>query len=217
MLNTMFTGRAELPLIKKSFIIPCSGEECVELSNNLLENIGGAGTVTIEAKKNHIIVSVYGYKSDVKEVWMIIKSLVGERRGFQREEKGFVKISLNSLAKMLKKTIPPKLLIEILRKTGYYASYDENDSSITTNASLHDLQRIAETLSDVYVRVGSICRGTSTRYYLATLIVLTNSELEIIVGNAEKLDHVYRDEDGKIVIKTDWVKAVDEYIKTYGL
>lgn len=211
----MFIGKARMPLIKKSFIIPCSGEECIELSNSLLENIGGAGTVTIETRRNHIVVSIYGYKSDIKEVWMIIKNLVGGRREFQKMAKGFIKIGLNHLTKMLRKTVPPKLLVEILRKSGYRADYDEDESIITTNAPLEELRRIAEALSDVYLGIGSICKGTSTRYYLAALTVLTGSEPERIIENAEKLDHVYRDEEGKVMIKTDWMRAIDEYIKTY--
>lgn len=214
-LNTMSTGRARVPLIKKSFIIPCSGDECIELSNALLENTGGLGTITIEAKKNHIVVSVYGYKSDVKETWMLIKNLVGERRELKQVGKGLSRVAVNHLAKILKRTFPPKLLVEILKRNGYYALYEEEESVITTNASLEELRRIAEALSDVYVRIGDVCRGTITRYYLTALIILTGDELDKIIENAEKLNHIYRDENGKFVVKTDWVKAIDEYIKTF--
>ncbi|MEM0355137.1 MAG: DUF2067 family protein [Desulfurococcaceae archaeon] len=205
-----------MPLVKKTFVIPCRGEECVDLSNTLLENISGTGTVTIEAKQNQIVVTIYGYKSEVRETWLILRKLVEEKK-LLRLGKGLLKISLNQLAKVLRKTIPPKLLVEVLKRLGYYAVYEKGESAIVTNAPLEELKRISEELADSYSKTGGICRGTTTRYYLAALTVLTGLDLERIVENAEKLNHIYRDEDGKIVVRVEWVRALDEYIKTYRL
>lgn len=205
-----------MPLVKKTFVIPCRGEECVDLSNTLLENLSGAGNVTIEAKQNNIVVTVYGYKSDVRETWMAIKNLLEEKRRLQPAGKGLIRINLNQLAKVLKRTVPPKLLVEVLKRYGYYATYEKEDSAVVTDVPLEELKRIAEQLGEAYLSIGNICRGTTTRYYLVALTVLTGGDLEKIVENAEKLNHVYRDEDGRIVVKVEWVRALDEYIKTYG-
>ncbi len=58
----------EMPLIKRSFFIPCRGEECLKLVEALKSSLN-VNEATISISEGGILIELYGYKTDIKRSW----------------------------------------------------------------------------------------------------------------------------------------------------
>ncbi len=65
----------EMPLIKRSFFIPCRGDECLKLLE-ALKSILNVNEATISISEGGILIELYGYKTDIKRFWSKSRKIV---------------------------------------------------------------------------------------------------------------------------------------------
>ena len=125
-----------MPLIKRSFYIPCRGDECFKLAEIIREKIPVVEQVDIEVGESGLYITMYGYKTDIKNAWSYIKRLVSSYKSAIIERGGVRRIKVEYIVEKTRHTFPPRLLVEILKHMGYTVELSENKEDIITNASL---------------------------------------------------------------------------------
>lgn len=200
-------------MMKRVFTIPCRKDKCLELSNLILEKIG-VEEATLRVGENSIEVKVYGYESDVKATWSRIKRLIKEYRSSVKIEKNLLKIKVDYLVKKTGRAFPPKVLVETLRRKGFFAQYDKGEGVIVTDASLDKITECVESITKIYEQVKYDLRGKTAIYYVTILSLVLGREPEFVIEKAKELNHVYLDEDGKLRLRLNLQQALDEFIKS---
>ncbi len=205
-----------MPLIKRRFYVPCRGEECLKITEYIREKAPSIESLEIVIEDNGLYITMYGYKSDIRNVWGYIKQLINNyRSSVSVFGKDLRKISLNYIVESIGHTVPPTLLIEILKHLNYTAYLSEYKEDIITNASLEKVLNIARNTVEVIEKIKYDVRGKTTKYYIAALSVVLGIEPEIIYEKGLEYDHLYMDEDNKYRLKKEWRKALKEFINFY--
>lgn len=200
-------------MMKRVFTIPCRKDRCLELSNLILEKIT-VDEATVHVGENSIEIRVYGYKSDIKETWNKIKRLINEFKSSIRVEKNALRIKIDYLVKKSGKAFPPRVLVEVLKRTGYYAQYYKGDQAIVTNAPLEKLFEHIESINRVYEEVKHNLRGKTTIYYVIILSLVLRKDPGFIIEKGRELNHLQLDDEGKFRLRVNLQQALDEFIKS---
>jgi len=201
-----------MPFIRRVYHISCHGEECYRLAEFIRENIS-VPEINITFREHGIYVELYGYKSDIRNAWSKIKHLVSMyKRSMIRTRKGY-RITIDYIVSRIRKTFPPILLIEILRKMGYDANYKEN--IIEVDIEPDELIKLADKIANIIQTIRYKVSGTTAKYLITAAAILTNrsiEEIDQVVNELEELGYLFRDEDGKVRLKLEWRKALDMYL-----
>lgn len=204
-----------MPLVKRLFYVNCRGEECSKLSEIITENIPSTEQVDIAITDWGLYITIYGYKSDIKNIWRKIRSIVNSYRSSAIVGEKHSRVSLEYLFNKLKHTFPPNMLVYILKKLNYRAEYIVDENIIVTNASLSIVEdvskRIVKLINDIKHRVS----GTTTKYYVIASCILTNKSIDEVLVIGLENNHLYIDQDGKYRLKIEWRKALEEFINKY--
>lgn len=203
-----------MPLIRRVYHISCHGEECYKLAEFIRENIS-VPEISITFREHGIYVELYGYKSDIRNAWSKIKHLVSMyRRSMTRTRKGY-RITIDYIVSKIRKTFPPTLLVEILKKRGYSVSYEGDYIEIDIEPD--ELIELASRVADIIQAIRYEASGTTTKYLITAATILTNrssEDVDQVISELEELGYLYRDEDGKARLKLDWKKALDMYLRS---
>ncbi|MEM3912975.1 MAG: DUF2067 domain-containing protein [Desulfurococcaceae archaeon] len=201
-----------MPLVKRKFYVPCSEMECLKLYELLKEKIPSVNYVSMNITEKGLLIEAYGYESDIKDLWFEVKNIVGPLKEITRK-KGIRKYKVPLLVKMIHKTFPPRLLVEVLNRMNYRAEYREIEDEVLTDAPLEVITNMAEKIANVNNEAGKLAMSTSTRYYVVAACVLTNLTVEDVVRYSVELGLVRNTQDNRYVIVTDWRTTLDSFLK----
>ncbi|MEM1719666.1 MAG: DUF2067 family protein [Desulfurococcaceae archaeon] len=201
-----------MPLIKRRFYVPCKEDECLKLYELLKDRMPSINYISMQLTGRGLLLEAHGYESDIKDLWIEVKRLVGPLKEITRKA-ALRKYPISLVAKMIRKTFPPKLLMEILRRMNYTAEHLSDEDSIVTNAPLEVILRLAERIADLNPEATRLAANTSTRYYIIAGCILSEMSLEGVVGLSADLNILKRSEDGRHVLVVDWRTALDIFLK----
>ena len=205
-----------MPLIKRRFHIPCREDECLKLYELLKERLPPVSYVSIELTNKGLLVEAYGYESDVKQLWIEAKKLIGPLKEVWGKS-GLKKYEVDLLARIARKTLPPRVLVEVLRKMLYVAEYDDNSNAITTNAPRDEVLKLAEKVAELNTIVGKYAANTSTRYFIIAGSVLSGLDPEEVVRISMSLgllrQHENDEESEKKELTVNWKEALENFLK----
>ncbi len=202
-----------MPLIKREFYIPCRGEECFKLAEIINEKVPQVEFIDISIEENGLRILMYGYKSDIKRAWQVIKQLVKTHRSaIATGPYGLKRISLQYIVEEIHKTYPPLLLEYVLKRKGYYAKLSDDGLYILTNADIDEVLKIADRIHNLTNTIRDLVKGTSTKYFIvAASIILGVNPREVIELALEKglLDKT----NDKYMLRKEWRQALEEVIR----
>ncbi len=196
-------------MIKRVFHISCRGEECYRIAEFIKENIG-VPEISITFRENGLYIELYGYKSDIRNAWARIKQLIRMYRQAHVPTAVGHRVSIEYIVSNIKKTFPPQLLVEVLKRKGYEARYD--GEAIETSASLDTLIGLADSIADIISSLKYRVRGSTAKHLIAASTLLTGKPLEKVIDELVEKGYLYYDEDDKIRIKHEWRSALDSYV-----
>ncbi|WP_440060242.1 DUF2067 family protein [Thermogladius sp. 4427co] len=202
-----------MPLSKKVYRIKCVDEPCEKLAEAIGDRISLLGEYNIRIENNYIIIELYGYESDIKKAWFKIKSLLGVPA---KGGKGLAGYRLDYFFRELGATFSPRILVEVLKRRGFVVETGEDASIIYTNAGREIVVDIARRIIELSNNIPKDVKGSSTRYYLVTLGVLTGVSIQELVDKAVELGHIRRDREG-LRLAVEWVRGVEEFLKRLKL
>lgn len=207
----MFKGEY-VPLTKRRFYVPCREDECIKLYELLKDRIPMVSQVTVEITDKGLIVEAFGYETDIKDLWFEIKRTVGPLREITRRS-GLRRYSVSLISRIINKTFPPRLLVEVLKKQLYNVEYSGEEDTIVTNADFNEIVRLADKLADLNNIASRLTSNTSTRYYIAAGSVLTGLDLEDLVRASLELGLLREVGEEKYALTLDWRVALDILLK----
>ena len=203
-----------MPLIKRFFQISCKGEECLKLAELIREKAPAVEYMDIEIREDALRITMYGYKTDIKNAWEYIRRLVSSyRSSIITTRHGLRRIKIEYLVEKTSRTFPPILLVEILKYKGYKAILSDYKDEIITDAEPKVLEELAVKIFDVINKIRFDVRGTVAKYYVAATSIILGVEPEQVIEKGILYGHLYRDEDGKIRIKKEWRQALAELLR----
>jgi hypothetical protein len=201
-----------LPLVKKKFFIACTEQECLKLYELLKDRMPTIAQVIMEITEKGLLVEAYGYETDIKDLWFTIKSLIGPLKEATRKV-GVKKIKVDLVTRAIRKTFPPRVLVEVLRRRGFYVEYNAEDGSIVTSASFDEVVALADKIADLSVQVSRLPAATSTRYFVVAVCAITGLSVDEAVNMAVEIGLIERGDDGRYVVKGDWKESLDSFLK----
>lgn len=202
-----------MPIIKRSFFVKCRGSECFELANILQEKIPSLDTVEISIEENGLRITMYGYKSDIKRAWEVVKNTVRiYRTGTMEVGKGIKKYDVTYLVERTKQTFPPILLAEILRRMGYATEVSEDKTSILTSADEDTIIDTIRKINEVALETRFKVRGTVAKYFIIASSILIGKPPETVIAEATAYG-ILEQEDDRYRLKKEWRQALEEYLK----
>ncbi|MEM4717567.1 MAG: DUF2067 domain-containing protein [Desulfurococcaceae archaeon] len=201
-----------MPLTKRKFFIPCAEDECFRLYELVKDRIPSVSYVTIEITSKGLLIEAYGHETDVKELWYEIRRIVGPLKEAMRKT-GLKKYSISLITKTIHRTISPRILVEILKRSNYSARYVDDEDAIYTNALFEDIVNYARRIASLSEEVGKYATTTSTRYYIVTACALTNLPIGDVAKMSIKLGLIKQINDSKFVLNKDWRSALDLFLK----
>jgi hypothetical protein len=205
-----------LPLVKRRFFVNCRHNECIEIIQRVSEKLPSIDTVEYEVREGGMLIEMYGYSTDIKKAWTVIKEYI--KHPGRQGGKGMFKYSLKTLSKQAGKTFPPAVLVKLLNLKGFRAQYSSIDEAIHTDAGLEVLMDLINRVDAAVALVRDKVKGTAGKYYLTTLMIATGLGLEDVVNESLRLGHLrVNEEDGLLTLAVEWDKGVDEFIKKYRL
>ncbi len=201
-----------MPLVKREYFIPCSGGECIAIAELIQENIGNC-EIAIDIRDNGLYIILYGYKTDVRNAWARIKKLVKSYRESVKPCREGYRVSVEYIVSKTRKTFPPLLLVEILKRMGYPTDYREGYivSSLDTEEIIGCADKVASLLQEIRYDVWS----TTAKYFVVAASILSNKEPSIVIEDAIEKGIMYRDEDDRPRLKMEWRQALDKYLGTW--
>lgn len=201
-----------MPLIKRKFYVPCSEVECLKLYELLRDKMPSVSYVSMSITGSGLLIEAYGYESDVKDLWFEVKRIIGPLKEITRKT-GMRRYSVPILVKMIHRTFPPRILVEVLKKMNYRAEYLESEDEVLTNAPLEVIVDVAEKIANLNNEVGRLAASTSTRYYIVAACALTNLPLEDVVRHSIEQGVLKPIADNRYTISVDWRTALDLFLK----
>jgi len=205
-----------MPLIKRSFYIPCRGEECFKLAELIKEKTPVVESIEISIGERGLYIYMYGYKSDVKNAWEYIRNMISSYRSSVIDMgSGLKRIKINHIVEIVKHTFPPRLLNEILVLMNYKSSISENGDELITNAPIELITEVAGKIVNAMNEVKHVVRGTTAKYYIVGLKTLLDIPLDEIYRVGLMLKHLYLDEDEKYRLRVEWRRGLREFINFY--
>lgn len=201
-----------MPLVKRRFYITCAEDECFKLYELVKDKIPAVSHVTIEITSRGLLVEAYGHETDVKELWYEIKRVVGPLKEAMRKP-GLKKYSVSLIVKTIHRTISPRILVEVLKRSSYSARYIDEEDAIYTNASFEEIVRYAERIAMLNEEVGRYVSTTSTRYYMIAACALSNLSISDVVKISIELGLIRQVDESRYVLNRDWRSALDLFLK----
>ncbi len=192
--------------------MPCSETECLKLYELLKEKAPSVNYMSMEVMDKGLLIEVYGYETDVKDLWFELKKITAPLKEITRKT-GMRKYSVSILAKMIHRSFPPRLLVEVLRRMNYRAEYVEEEDIIASNAPLEVVASTAERVADLNKEVGKSAASTSTRYFMVAACTLTNLPLNEVIKYSFEHGLLRALQENKYVLAMDWRTALDLFLK----
>lgn len=201
-----------MPLIKRRFCIPCKEDECLRLYELLKDRMPSINYVSMQITNKGLLLEAHGYESDIKDLWVEVKKLIGPLKEIARKA-ALRKYNISLITKMIHKTFPPRLLVEVLKRMHHAVEYSSDEDCISTNAPLEEVLKLAEKIADLNYEATEMAANTSTRYYIIASCILCGMPLENVVELSTNLNLLKRSEGGKYVLAVDWRTALDTLLK----
>ncbi|MEM0380101.1 MAG: DUF2067 domain-containing protein [Desulfurococcaceae archaeon] len=198
--------------MKRFFYIKCSGSECAKLSEIIMENIPSSELIDIVISDNGLYISIHGYKTEIKNIWMKIREIVNSYRSSVVSGKGYSSLKIEYLVRKFKHTFPPILLVFILNKMNYRAELSIDKNTIHTNAPLDIVEDVVSKIINLLDELKHRVSGTTTKYYVVASCILTNKSIDEVLTDGLKNNHLLIDENGKYKLRIDWKRALNEVI-----
>lgn len=202
-----------MPLVKRRIYVPCREEECFKLYELLKDKIPPLSYARFDITEKGLLIEAYGYESDVKSLWFELRRILAPLKEAMNRSRRSKKYGVELIARTIRKTFPPGILVEVLKRRGYYAEFDSKESTITSDAPFDEIMDIAGKIADVNVQAGKVARNTSTRNYIVTLSVLTGLTVDDVVRLSVEYG-VLGENNGKFVVREDWREALNKVLKT---
>ncbi len=199
-----------MPVIKREFFIPCRGVDCFKLAELIQENVS-IGEMAIDIRDNGLYIAFYGYKSDIRRAWARVKKVLRDYRSSIRRTPLGYRVSIDYIVSSIKKTFPPILLVEIVKRMGYSVRY--SSGYIETDMDVEELKEIASKIADIVYQLRYEVRSTACKYFIVAASILTGREPSNVIDDAIGKELVYLDEDGKPRLRVEWRRAIDIYTK----
>ncbi len=199
-----------MPLVKRVFHIPCRGDECLELATIISEKTPIVEALDIDITNSGLMITMYGYKTDIKRAWENIKSIVKNYKVTTAFGKTTKKYSLQFLVETTRKTFPPQLLVEILNYMGYKALY--NNEEIITDASLDLVIEVINKINIIAENIRYKLKGKTTKYYVIAAPIITGKSVEEIIHASMEKGLMAKNND-ELIITKEWRKALKEILE----
>lgn len=201
-----------MPLVKRRFYVSCKEDECLKLYELLKDRMPSVNYVSMELTGRGLFVEVYGYETDVKDLWAEIKGLTSSLKEITRKS-GLRRYEVSLLTKIIRKTFPPRLLAEVLKRMSHRVEYSGDEDVIVTDAPSEDVTRLAEKIAELNAYVGKYAANTSTRYFMVAGCILSGLAVEEMIKISTRLGLIEQLGEGKSTLTVDWKKALDEFLK----
>jgi len=201
-----------MPLVKRFFYIPCRGEECLKLAEVIREKVPAVEQMDITVSDAGLYITMFGYETDVKNAWKYLRHLIGIYRSAVKAQHGVLRVKVEYLVAKIRRTFPPRLLVEILKRMGFRAEFDKEAVEIKTNAPLDKIEELTKTIVKYIDEIKFTVRGTTTKYYVVSAAILSGLPVSEVLSIGLKLGHLKLDEDDKYVIQIDWRQALSDFI-----
>jgi len=205
-----------MPFTKRFFYVPCKGEECFKLAEVIREKAPAVEQVDISISDHGLYIVMYGYESDVKSAWRYVRSLVASYKSAVKTKHGLTRVKVEYIVSKVRRTFPPRLLVEVLKRMGYRAELSEDSSSIETNAPVEKLEELADLIAKRADEVRYEVRGTATKYYVVAASILSGKPVSEVLNIGVALGHLKLDENEKYSIVVEWRQALSEFLSKVG-
>ncbi len=202
-----------MPLIKRRFFIQCIGEECFKLAELIREKAPLVEQMDIMITDKGLYITMYGYKSDIRNAWKYVQGLVTSYKSAVTEQGGYRRVKIDYLVEKIGHTFPPRLLAEILKLMGYSTEYDRERNEIRTSAPLDKIEEIVKRIISIMESIKFDVSGTTSKYYVIASSILSNLPINEVYEKGLEFDHLYVDEDGKYRIKLEWRRALEDFLR----
>lgn len=201
-----------MPLVKRRFFVPCTGETCLKLYELVKDHIPSLSYISIEITSKGLLIEAYGHETDVKDAWYEIRRILGPLREATRTGR-YKKYTTSLLARMIHRTLPPRLLVEALKRKGFEAKYIEEEDAIYTTADLDIVRELADKVASLNIEAGRYAYNSSTRYFLVLVAIITGSSIVESIEKAVNRGLLEEREDSRFALKMDWRNAIEEFLK----
>ncbi|RLG80393.1 MAG: DUF2067 domain-containing protein [Thermoprotei archaeon] len=205
-----------MPLIKRSFYVQCRGSDCFKLAELIKEKTPTVEYIDVSVTENGIYISVYGYKTDVKNVWRHIRKLVSLYYSAVREFKGLRRVKIEYLVDKLKRTFPPRLLVVIINHMGYRCELAEKGEEIITEAPLELIESVASTIICKLDEIKYDVKGITAKYYVVAGSALLGIPVDEVYKLGIKHGHLWVDNEGKFRLRVEWKQGLNELLEKYS-
>lgn len=202
-----------MPLVKRKLYVPCRDDECLKIYELLRDRMPSISYISMELSEKGLLIEAYGYESDIRDLWVEIKRIIGPLKEITRRS-GLRKYNVSLITRAIRKTFPPRLLAEVLRRMHYTAEYSGEEDAIVTNAPYEEVLKVVEKLVALNEEVGKVAANTSTRYYLVASCTLAELPVEDVLKLSADMGLLTRTESGKWILTKDWRTALEELLKS---
>ncbi|MEM2025584.1 MAG: DUF2067 family protein [Desulfurococcaceae archaeon] len=202
-----------MPLVKRRLYVPCKGDECIKIYELLKDHMQSVMSVEMKITGKGILFEVYGYETDIKSLWVQVKSLIASIKELASKS-GLYKYNVELLVKMSRKTFPPKLLVEVLKRNKHSAVFLSEENIIVTTASIEEVLELIHKIYELNSKAMKLAETTSTRYYLIACCIISAKTLEEVVSISLNTGVLEPGERGGYTLKLDWRAALDLALKS---
>lgn len=215
MVICLFKGEF-VPLVKRRFYVPCREDECLKLYELLKDNIPSIAYASFEVTPKGLVIEAYGYETDVKSLWFEVRRILSPLKEVMSKSKSLRRYDLDLIVKIIRKTFPPHVLVEVLRQKGRFVEFASGENAILSNASLEEVVEVATKLAELNLQASRVAKSTSARYYITALSALAGLSVDDVVRFSIE-NGLLVEEDGSYVLKVNWREALGKALKTLKL
>lgn len=172
--------------------------------------------VSFEVTNKGLTIEAYGYETDIKALWFEIRKLLSPLREVMSKSKQSRRYNIDLIVRMIRKTFPPIVLVEVLKRKGCFAELAIGENAVVSDASLDEITETAAKIADVNLQALKVAKNTSARYYITALSVLSGLSVDDVVKFSTE-NGFLSEEEGSYVLKLDWREALSKALKTLKL
>ncbi len=169
----------------------------------------------IDSKPGEIRIKLYGDKDQLRQASYLIKEIVKDvRKKNIPDRNGFYTYKWNDISRECKKTVSPKLVTEILRRLGHFASSSGN--ILKSNVSEDDLIDLCIDLSYLIEESSRISSSKPLAEILAEISFFTEYDPYYVAMTGAKIGVLRVLGEDRFELATDKENMIQRIMETLG-